>query len=90
MKGKMEKISMVENLIGSLLLFWAGFQAFYFIKYGHETEFAYYVNIAGPALLFLLLLTLAIKKITDKKIIMFSLYVSLSIVVAYVSSAYFL
>ncbi|MGF3104508.1 hypothetical protein [Rossellomorea sp. DUT-2] len=90
MKGKMGKTSMIENLIGSLLLFWAGFQAFYFIKYGHETEFAYYVNIVGPALLCLLLLTLAIKKITEKKIIMFSLYISLSIVVAYVSSAYYL
>jgi hypothetical protein len=90
MKRKIGKIHLVVNLIGSLLLFWAGFQCFYFITYGHETEFAYYVNIAGPALLSLLLLSLSIKKIAEKNIKMFSLYLSLSIVVAYVSSAFYL
>ncbi|MCR8848199.1 hypothetical protein NQ095_07280 [Rossellomorea sp. SC111] len=90
MKGKMEKTHLVVNLIGSLLLFWGGFQAFYFIKYGHETEFAYYVNIAGPALLSLLLLSLAINKIAEKNVKMIFLYLSLSIAVAYVSSAFYL
>jgi hypothetical protein len=90
MKRKIGKIHLVVNLIGSLLLFWAGFQCFYFITYGSETEFAYYVNIAGPALLSLLLLSLSIKKIAEKNIKMFSLYLSLSIVVAYVSSAFYL
>jgi uncharacterized membrane protein len=63
MKVKMKNAPILVNLIGGLILFWGGFQAYYFIKYGHETEFAYYLNIAGPALLVLLLIALAIENV---------------------------
>ncbi|KAA0564627.1 hypothetical protein ACQCWA_22505 [Rossellomorea aquimaris] len=86
----MKKSNVLVKVVGGLLIVWALFQAFYLSVYGQETEFSYFVNIAGPALFSLFILTLAIKKIVEKDVKMFSLYLILSVAVAYVSSAYVL
>jgi hypothetical protein len=90
MNMKIKKTHILVNLLGSLLMFWAVFQACYFMKYGHETDFAYYLNIAGPALFSLLLLAQAIKNYVEKDFKKFSLYLICAVVIAYISSAYVL
>jgi hypothetical protein len=87
---KMKKTQILVNLLGSLLLFWAVFQACYFTKYGHETDFAYYLNIAGPSLFSLLLLAQAIKHYVEKDFKKFSLYLVCAVVIAYISAAFVL
>ncbi|XXM70762.1 hypothetical protein ACQ0QQ_13680 [Lysinibacillus sphaericus] len=86
----MKIIQIIENLAGGLLLSWAVFQAFYFPEYGYETELGYYVNIAGPALFCLWLLTLAIKHGVKKDFKKFSLFLLLAIFIAYVSAPFVL
>ncbi|MEG9295069.1 hypothetical protein V6B33_01290 [Mangrovibacillus sp. Mu-81] len=87
---KVKKTQILVNLVGGLLLFWAVFQAFYFTKYGYETSFAYYLNIAGPALFSLLLLAQAIKNFVEKDFKKFSLYLILAVVTAYIFAPYVL
>lgn len=88
MKLKITRI--LENMAAILLVMWGVLQAFFFTEYGYGTELGYYVNIAGPALFSLWLLTLAIKHGVEKDFKKFSLYLLLSVFIAYVSAPFVL
>jgi hypothetical protein len=83
MKVKITHI--MENLAGVLLVSWAVFQVFYFLKYGYETEFGYYLNIAGPALFSIWFLTIAIKHVAEKDFKPFFFYLIFAVFIAVIS-----
>jgi hypothetical protein len=71
---KKKKPHFLVNLVVFTLAIWGVFQTFYFLKYGHETQFGDVLSVFGAALFVIYFITLTVHSYFSEEKRYFSLY----------------